>query len=173
LVLLVEAWASIARCHGTAKLVVAGPDDRNHRAEVERVVAERGVGSHVEFTGFVSGEAKARLFATATCLVLPSATENFGNVVAEALAYGVPVIASTGTPWRGLLTHRCGWWVEPRLDAMAATLDEALSESVAGRVDRGLRGRRWMTDEFSWPSVARRMAEFYLSIVDRQPRGHR
>jgi glycosyltransferase involved in cell wall biosynthesis len=122
----------------------------------------------VRLAGLLGGEELSRLLATSSCLVLPSLTENFGNVVAEALAHRVPVIASTGTPWSGLRDRDCGWWIEPTIEGLTAALDEALASDPAVRVAKGERGRRWMIEEFSWPSVARRMADFYLDVVSRR-----
>jgi glycosyltransferase involved in cell wall biosynthesis len=167
-VTLVRAWSSIRPDRGNTRLVIAGPDDHRHLAEVARVVAEEGVGDSVDLVGRISGDAKNRLVARASCLVLPSRTENFGNVVAEALACRVPVVASTGTPWRGLREHACGWWVEPSRESLAAAIGDALRMDTAMRVAMGERGRRWMADAFSWPSVARAMADFYLDLVSRR-----
>ena len=60
--------------------------------------------SHVE------GFAKEELYRRADFFVLPTFSENFGSVVAEALGYGVPVITTKGAPWEDLLNHKCGWW---------------------------------------------------------------
>ena len=165
---LVRAWAEVVRRRGDAVLVVAGPDDHNHRAEVEAEIARLELGPRVVLRGFVAGEEKSRLLATSVCLVLPSQTENFGNVVAEALAHGTPVIASTGTPWPDLRERGCGWWVEPSAEGLAGALDEALATPSTVRAEQGARGRRWMIEAFSWPSVARRMRDFYLEVVSRR-----
>ncbi len=162
---LVRAWASVSPRHGDARLVFAGPDDHGHRAEVERTIAELGVAGSVRLAGFVGGEELNRLLATSVCLILPSLTENFGNVVVEALAHRVPVIASTGTPWRGLRDRDCGWWIQPTVEGMAAAIDDALATSPEARAAKGERGRRWMIEAFSWPSFALRMAEFYATVV--------
>jgi glycosyltransferase involved in cell wall biosynthesis len=165
---LVRAWAAVAPRHPEAQLVLAGPDDRGHQAEVERTIASLGVGASVRLAGLLGGEPLSRLLATSTCLVLPSLTENFGNVVAEALAFRVPVIASKGTPWSGLTDHSCGWWIEPTIDGLTTALDDALAIDPAVRAAMGERGRRWMIEEFSWPSLARRMAAFYVDVVSRR-----
>jgi len=162
---LVRAWAPVAQRHPEARLVLAGPDDHGHRAEVERTVASLGLDACVRIVGFVGGEELSRLVATSTCLVLPSVAENFGNVVAEALAHAVPVIASTGTPWGGLRDRNCGWWIEPTVEGLAGAIDEALSVDEAARDAKGERGRRWMIEAFSWPSFARRMEAFYADLI--------
>jgi glycosyltransferase involved in cell wall biosynthesis len=141
---------------------------------VEQTIAALGVTGSVQLAGFVGGEDLSRLLATSVCLVLPSQTENFGNVIAEALAHRVPVIASTGTPWGGLRDHDCGSWVEPSVDGLARAIDRALSLGGEARMAAGERGRRWMVEEFSWASVARAMTDFYDDVVSRRraPREH-
>jgi glycosyltransferase involved in cell wall biosynthesis len=165
---LVRAWASVATRHADARLVLAGPDDHGHRADVERVIAAERLEASVKLVGRVVGEDKNELLTGARCLVLPSQTENFGNVVAEALSRRVPVIASTGTPWRGLREHDCGWWIEPSVEGLARAIDEALTLSPEARTAMGERGRAWMVEEFSWPQVARGMTEFYDDVVSNR-----
>ena len=168
LVPLVRAWATVAPRHPEAKLVLAGPDDHGHRAEVERTIDAVGVGRSVRLAGLVAGEDLSRLLGNSVCLVLPSTTENFGNVVAEALAHRVPVIASTGTPWDGLRDRDCGWWIQPSVEDLAAAIHDALATDPAARAAMGERGRRWMIEEFSWATVARRMVDFYVDVVARR-----
>jgi glycosyltransferase involved in cell wall biosynthesis len=165
---LVRAWALVTRRHPNARLVLAGPDDHGHRAEVERAIAEEALEASVSLPGRVVGEDKYRLLARATCLVLPSVTENFGNVVAEALARCVPAIASTGTPWSGLRDRACGWWIPPTIDELAGAIDRALSLDEATRAAMGARGRSWMIEEFTWPTVARAMRDLYDLVVSNR-----
>jgi glycosyltransferase involved in cell wall biosynthesis len=169
---LVRAWASVAARHPEAKLVIAGPDDHGHRAEVQRVITAERLDGSAMLAGRVVGDDKHKLLARACCLVLPSQTENFGNVVAEALAHGVPVIASTGTPWGGLHDRDCGWWVHPTVDGLSRAIEDALTLDAESRIAKGERGRRWMVDEFSWGKVAREMTDFYDEVVSsrRAPR---
>ena len=72
--------------------------------------------------GEVLGDAKKQLFENSDVALVPSHTENFAIVVAEALAHAVPVIASKGTPWSELEVKRCGLWV----DNDPATLADAM-----------------------------------------------
>jgi glycosyltransferase involved in cell wall biosynthesis len=94
---LLDAWAAV-RPSGW-KLVLAGPDERGHVAELRRKAEARGMARDVIWRGSVYGSDKERLFAEADLLVLPSRSESFGAVVGEALARGVPVITTKGTPW--------------------------------------------------------------------------
>jgi len=101
LVNLVNAWAAIKPCGW--KMVVAGPDQDGHEREIKDLAETKGVAQDFEFVGAVFGKEKDRLYNQADLFVLPTHSENFGVVVLEALAAGVPVITTKGTPWSELL----------------------------------------------------------------------
>src|SRR6185503_4634322 len=84
------------------------PDYLSYLQDLRRDLALEG---SVTFVGAVEGAAKMQEFLSADTLVLPSHTENFGMVVAEALAHGTPVIASRGSPWPELEERGAGYWV--------------------------------------------------------------
>jgi len=94
--------------------------------------------------------------------VVPSHSENFGMTIAEALAHGVPVVASRGTPWSDLPARACGWWVENNPEALAGAIREA---STADLQSMGEVGRDWMSNEFDWPSIAGRMHDTYKALA--------
>jgi glycosyltransferase involved in cell wall biosynthesis len=110
----------------------------------------------------VRGQAKADLFAASDLAVFPSHTENFAMVVAEALAHGIPVIASKGTPWSGVEAHGCGLWVENDPATLAAAIARIRCMPLG---EMGERGRRWMEEEFAWETVAREMLRLYGKLL--------
>jgi len=112
----------------------------------------------VEILGPVLSEAKKVLFECSDVALVPSYTENFGIVVAEALAHGVPVIASKGTPWSRLEEMRCGVWVDNDLESLANAIRNINTMPLQ---DMGRRGREWMENEFSWRSVTNQMLALY------------
>ena len=164
LLLLVEAWKR-ARPSGW-HVIVAGPDESGHRKSVEEAVSAANLGDVFEFVGPIKDEAKGLLFQKADVFVLPTMSENFGLVVAEALAYGVPVVTTTRAPWRGLVEHSCGWRVRPEVAELARTIRDATALSDRERETMGARGRIWMEREFSWPSVGKRMLSVYEWILN-------
>ncbi len=117
-----------------------------------------GLRDRVTFVGQVDADEKIKTFVDADVCVVPSHTENFGMVVAEALAHGTPVIASTGTPWSEMERVGCGLWVSNDPETLAAAL-RRVSEADLG--DMGHRGREWMAAEYSWTNVARTMRDVY------------
>ena len=164
--LLLDAWAEV-RPDGW-ELVVAGPDEDGHRAELETQTARLGLGE-VSFLGAVDNGKKWDLYRTADLFVLPTYSENFGVVVAEALAAGVPVLTTTGAPWAELQTHRAGWWVEPAPRPLAQALRTSTETTDEERAAMGARGRALVDQTYGWDGIAAQMAEVYAWTLGRQP----
>ena len=164
---LVEAWAQV-RPDGW-DLVLAGPDADGYRAEVEQRIDVLGLDG-VACVGEVSDAEKWERYAAADLFVLPTFSENFGIVVAEALAAGVPVITTTGAPWRELETHQCGWWVEIGIEPLAEALAEATSLPDDARRAMGARGRTLIEQEYAWSRVADEMDAVYGWLLGQAPR---
>lgn len=160
--MLVEAWAKV-RPQGW-KMKIVGPDEAGHLAEVKQLVHKAGLESYFEFTGSLEGLALRRAYDEADLFILPSYTENFGMVVAEALAHGLPVIATKGSPWSAMLDHGCGWWTEISSDGIADALLAATPLNPPELHLMGIRGRNWIEQDFTWNQCANRMAALYRSL---------
>jgi glycosyltransferase involved in cell wall biosynthesis len=156
---LVDAWSRV-RPEGW-RMIVAGPDEGGHRAVVEERILAAGLSSDFQLVGPVENAEKASLFRRAELFVLPSFTENFGVAAAEALAAGVPVITTKGTPWAGLVRHRCGWWVELGVDPLVSALEEATRTRREVLGEMGGRGRIYAESAFGWPGIAQEMLAVY------------
>jgi glycosyltransferase involved in cell wall biosynthesis len=165
---LLAAWARIASRFPAWRLRLAGYDEAGYRAALEARVAELGISARVTFDGPVANGDREALFAAASIVVLPSPAENFGLVIAEALARGIPAVATTGAPWRALTEEGCGWVSEPDATTLAATLAEALSTDEETRSVMGARGRRYALPRFDWDRIARSMVELYEWVAGRR-----
>jgi glycosyltransferase involved in cell wall biosynthesis len=117
------------------------------------------------FTGAVYGEAKSWLYRHARFFILPSHSENFGDVILTALANGVPAIATIGTPWQCLPTAQCGWWIEPTPEALADTLAQAMTMPPGQYAAWGVNARALAARDFSWQRTADTLLEAYRKIV--------
>ena len=143
-------------------LIIAGAGDPSYASGLHEEAGRLGLGGQVKFAGEVRGEAKTKLFEGTDLAVFPSHTENFAMVVAEALAHGVPVIASRGTPWAEVENHACGLWV----DNDPASLAEAITRMASMPLEvMGARGRQWMQRDFSWDGIAEAMVGVYGKLV--------
>jgi glycosyltransferase involved in cell wall biosynthesis len=158
-------YRNIEAPHRGAVLVLAGSDLIGYRKDIERMIKELGLEDSVVITGEVSGEAKDCLLGNAEVFVLPSYSENFGIVVAEAMAWGCPVIASTGTPWKELADVGAGWWVEPEEDALAKALAEALGTRQEELEAMGAKGRALVEQRYGWAAPARSLVEAYSELI--------
>ncbi len=170
---LIVAWGIIAAdpALDAWHLEIRGPDNDGHRATLAAAIAAAGLGHRITLGGAVDEAGKAALFARAELFVLPSFSENFGIVVAEALAHGLPVIASRGTPWAELVTQRCGWHVAPDPASLAAGLAAAMALPARERGAMGARGHFWVKTAFGWPGIARRMLTYYDWLQADRGRG--
>ncbi|MEZ0539263.1 glycosyltransferase [Fibrella arboris] len=125
---LIEAFnRSLVARQRLTRLLIAGEANHLYADQLRKKIAALGLVDRIDFVGLVTGVDKERLLANAHALVMPSHTENFGNVVVEALAQGTPVIASTGTPWGVLPQVQAGFWVDNDPDTLASCLDTCLS----------------------------------------------
>ncbi len=91
---LLRAYAATRDALGDIDLVMAGPDQTGWREKLEAMAQDLGIADRVHWTGMISGAAKWGALRSADAFVLPSHGENFGIVVAEAMACGTPVIIS-------------------------------------------------------------------------------
>jgi glycosyltransferase involved in cell wall biosynthesis len=163
---LLPAWAiatSKLVSGDSWRLVIAGPGERSIVNGLKRQATELGV-KNMFFPGPLYGADKAEVVAGADLLVLPSRSENFGMVVAEALAAGVPVIATKGTPW-GEIEGKCGWHAEATIEGLAHALIEAMRASDEDRAAMGERGRELVRTRYRWTTVGRSLVDAYSRLV--------
>lgn len=156
---LIEACAMLASSATPWQLTIAGDGHPDYVASLRSLMLSRGLAERVHLAGTVAGDAKERLFERSDVLILPSHSENFGLVVPEALAHGVPVIASDRTPWSSLESVGCGICAPNDAGSLA---DAVLRIRLMDRVAMGDAGRRWVADTFTSVPVATQMREFYV-----------
>ena len=117
---------------GAIELKIAGGVEgqfESYYQMLQDIVNAKKLQDKVKFIGPVSGEQKLQTYCNAQFLFLVSKSENFGNVVIESLSQGTPVVASLGTPWKGLVKHQAGFWIDNSPAEIAKTIDKILSLS--------------------------------------------
>lgn len=146
------------------EILIAGEGEPSYIEELKTLAGRLGVADRVKFLGGVYGEEKWRLYREADLFVLPTHSENFGIVIAEALASGTPVVTTKGTPWHELETSHCGWWTEigtqPTTHALRSFL--ALSEDELEQMGRC--GRKLIEEQYSTEKIASDMVGLYHSL---------
>lgn len=162
LLTLLRAWAAVQPQEWV--LQVAGPDEGGHLGEVMALAERLGIRDKVQYLGEVDDQAKWAVYRRADLFVLPTFSENFGVVVSEALSQGLPVITTTGAPWKDLGTYGCGWWVEPSEPGLQGALTQAFALPPERLVEMGERGRKYV-QRYDWSVIAGQMLEAYRWVL--------
>ena len=128
-------------------------------------MSARGMDDRFVFSGAVADEGKWSVYRRADCFVLPTHTENFGIVIAEALYAGLPVVTTTGAPWGELVAENCGWWIDFSVADIVVALREVLSLSDDQRRVMGYRGKALVERRYAWASIANMMVNEYATLL--------
>lgn len=159
--LLIEAWRSSYTQGWT--LEIAGNGDANY---IQSLTESANDLVNVCFVGSKYGEDKWDFLRSADIMVLPTHSENFGIVVAESLAVGVPVITTRGTPWEDLETYECGWWIELSVLNLKQVLEKVMHIPVAQIKTMGTNGKRLIKEKYDIKVVARNITELYTKLIN-------
>jgi glycosyltransferase involved in cell wall biosynthesis len=159
---LIEAFA--AACPDLGRLVIVGPEGiPGYRARLEKCALDSGAGDRVLFTGPLYDEEKMSALRDADIFALPSRYENFANVVAEAIACGVPVIITPFCGIRSLVDGRAGLVVDPERKALATALQALLlDKSLYSTLKKGC---RVVASQLSWDHLTEQLEGHYKGIL--------
>jgi glycosyltransferase involved in cell wall biosynthesis len=167
---LLDAYARVVSTTASApRLVIAGGATPDSGPWLRRL-QEAPLAGRVEHLGYVADSERERLYAGARALIMPSLDEGFGVPALEAMAAGVPVIASN----RGALPEvigPAGTMLEPEdADGFAAAMRRVATEP-AWALAQGEAGLS-RAASFTWRATAVRLREAYLAAVERRRRGN-
>jgi len=144
-------------------LEIAGDGDPEYLQQLQHRCAALGLAPHVQWHGFVAGEAKQAMLQQADWFVLPSASENFGIAAAEALMAGTPVVLSPGVALSAnVQAAQAGFVCEPSVEALAGCLEQCL-EPPPLRMRQA--ARQLADQQFSWSSISRQLIDHYEDIL--------
>lgn len=164
--LLIKAVSELKAEMNGYHVIIAGSGDPVYVDTLKRLVSDLGLEEMVVFTGAIYGEDKWNLYREADIFVLPTLNENFGIVVAEALACGTPVITTKGAPWRDLVNWDCGWWIDRDIDHLVEAIKRfmLLNEEELERMGRN--GRKLVEEKYSSKRMAAEMLDLYKRLVE-------
>ena len=146
-----SAFKDIQSRSTNTKLTLVGPDNNGYLKNLIKTV------DNVEYEWIpgLYGDDKILEIIKADVFILPSYSENFGNVILESLLFGTPVITSTGTPWGKIVPEiQCGWICQPEKESF---LNECLASINTDRkelINIGARGQDYIKANYSWDSIA-------------------
>ncbi len=168
--LLIEAFAALASIDPRLQLVIAGPDQMSWQAALQQRSAELGVAERITWPGMLSGELKWGAFRCAELFCLPSHQENFGIVVVEAMACGLPVAIAEPVNISAEVSAAGAGLVHA--DTLVGTM-EALRDWIAlpdeEKALMGQRGEQLFRKRFDFASVARNLLPLLETAIKQQP----
>ena len=154
---LIDAWLD-AGPKDWLLLVVGIPEDYTPE-DLQRHAQRKGGTDRV---ATFDGVGRPPPYAVASLFLLPSHNENFGLVIAEAMAHGVPALVTDTTPWSALNNDERGWCV--RWEDFPGTIRRATGGGVDRLRARGAHASEWVLREFSWARSAATLGDFYASL---------
>ena len=165
LIHLLKAYHRLRKRKVDARLLVIGGGSKSR--EYRRFIGLRGI-RDVEFLGRVSDTDKARYFASADIFCAPNTgQESFGIVLLEAMAAGVPIVASDIHGFKNVVQRNVqALLVEPKNPRALAAALYALARDPELRHEMGEAGRA-KAPEYSWPSVTARIVDYYHEVRER------
>lgn len=158
--ILIRAFNSILPKFPNARLLIAG-EDEGEKKSLQKLIYDLNLQDKVAFVGMIKGKDKIDFLTNSDLFVLPSHNENFGNVYAEALAAGTPIIASKSTPWQEVESKNCGKWVENSVDATANAMSELLNEDLQELGNNGIDH----IQQYSWQNIGKRFDELFDQMI--------
>ena len=165
---LIRALALLERGRFELEIVGGGPDERVLRD----LAAQLGVAQEVRFLGALDRSQVARRYREADLFTLPSSAEAFGNVFAEALASGLPIVSTPIGGIPDLVEHGTnGFLIQPGdLKALAGAI-RYLADDPELRREMAVRNRAKAEANLEWSQVTRRYLSTYEAIQHRLPAG--
>jgi glycosyltransferase involved in cell wall biosynthesis len=145
--------------------IVGGPDDGapEHPEEIRRAIERLGLSDRVALLGAVTAAERWAMFDGADLFVLPSHQENFGLVVTEAMARGVPVLI-TDQVQSGALVRAAEAGLVVRASEFTSSLRRMLADQPS-RVAMGIRGAAYARLHFRWNRIAGELAALYRNVT--------
>jgi glycosyltransferase involved in cell wall biosynthesis len=158
---LIQALALLERGRFELEIVGAGPDEQLLR----RLAIDVGVGHEVRFSGALDRAAVAERYRQADIFTLPSSAEAFGNVFAEALASGLPIVGSSAGGIPDLVDHGTnGLLVAPGDTQALAAAIRYLGDDAELRSRMGLTNRARAVATLDWAHVTGRYHSMYAAM---------
>jgi glycosyltransferase involved in cell wall biosynthesis len=163
---LIKAMAALERGRFELEILGSGPDERH----LKDLAVRMGVRNEVNFAGSVSRSEIPGRYRDADIFTLAPREEAFGNVFAEALASGLPIVGSTAGGIPELVEHgQNGYLVPPREPRAIAAAIRLLADNPDLRAEIGLRNRAQAESNLSWARMTTRYLSTYNGMLRRVP----
>ena len=167
--MLIDIWSSLDQ--GTKQgwyIDIVGNGAADYIAKLQDQIDQTKLNDEVRIYPPAYGIDKFKRYQDARLFILPTYSENFGVVIAEALASYTPVITTYGAPWEDLETQNAGWWTPITPEAMKSALLNALLSPDEVLDVKAVNGRKLIEEKYSIEAVSSNMETLYDWIVNQK-----
>ncbi len=161
---LVQCFAELAAVAADVRLIIVGPAiEPEYGAEVFRYIAEKGLTDRI--THIPYAEDPGQYYLASDIFAFASYSEGFGNVLLEAMSFGLPVVSRyIGDVTDTFIEHGSSGYLFSSDSAFLASLKK-LADDPALRKDMGARARQRVEENFQLPDLAKRYVALYRSLI--------
>ncbi|MBQ6187229.1 MAG: glycosyltransferase [Prevotella sp.] len=165
--ILLDAWRNINIEHKDWELIIAGNGDDNYIQSLKNRIIDYKIENCVKIIPPVFGKEKVELYQSSSLFILPSYSENFGMVIAEAMSCGVPVITTNNTPWEIVNNTNTGWCIPLSVSHVEETLKKALSLKAEILYEMGQKASALVRNNFDYRIIAKKNLRLYDWIINK------
>ncbi|MCK5601313.1 glycosyltransferase [Candidatus Pacearchaeota archaeon] len=162
---IIPAWTKAVKKHKDAILVIAGPGENGYENKIEELINHHNIKNNILLTGMIGGKDKLALLQKAVFYILGSYSENFGLACAEAMSCGTPAIATTGTPWCGIIDSEAGLYIPPSEERMTEAITEMLDMSDEKLKFMSQNARDFIVKNFDIKTVRDKYINLFQSCI--------
>lgn len=163
---LINAWEQLHTKYPDWNIIIAGNGEESYIKQLKDMILLKKLQNCVQIIPPVFGESKRRLYYESSLFILPTYSENFGMVIAEAMSCGVPCITTNGTPWQELNDKNLGWCIELNQKNLISTISKAIDLGVDTLFDIGQSCSKHIYDTYQYTEVAAKNKAVYDWIVN-------
>lgn len=168
---LIDAIARFPEAFKSYRVIIAGEGQAEYIRALKQRTMDNRTQDQFTFPGGVYGETKWNLYRDADVFVLPTHSENFGIVIAEALASGTPVITTTGAPWHDLEHYKCGWWIGQGVEPLAEALLDFSHKTEQELEQMGRNGHQLINQKYTAEQMGTKMISLYHTVLRKTKAG--
>lgn len=162
---LITAWEQLMTKYKDWNVVIAGNGEETYISQLRDIIKAKGLNDCIKIIPPVFGDDKLKLYYSSSLFVLPSYSENFGMVIAEAMSCGVPCITTNGTPWQELNEKKLGWCIHLSLENLIETISAAIDLGQYTLFEMGQRCSKHIHDTYQYIEVAIKNKAVYEWIL--------